>query len=93
MQNRRVERIQESKFSDITNATTELVASNAPISRELIKVSQNLLKSRIISMETWTQGWADPEAANQSLPAALSSDNRRLIRDQILEGCPAVTAI
>lgn len=87
MQNRRVERIQESKFSDIANATTELVASNAPISRELIKVSQNLLKSRVISMETWTQGWADPETANQSLPAALSSDTRRLIRDQILEGC------
>ena len=38
-------------------------------------------------METWTQGWADPEKANQSLPAALSSDTRRLIRDQILEGC------
>ena len=38
-------------------------------------------------METWTQGWADPETANQSLPAALSSDTRRLIRDQILEGC------
>ena len=86
MQNRRAKKIQESKFSDIANAATELVASNVPISRELIKVSQNLLQSRVISMETWTQGWADPETANQSLPAALSSDTRRLVRDQILEG-------
>ena len=87
MQNRRAEKIQESKFSDIANAATELVASNVPISRELIKVSQNLLKSRAISMETWTQAWADNETPNQSLPSALSSDTRRLIRDQILEGC------
>ena len=87
MQNRRAEKIEESKFSDIAIATTELVASNTPISRELIKVSQNLLKSRIISMETWTQGWADHKTANQGLPAALSSDTRRLIRDQILKGC------
>ena len=87
MQNRRTEKIQESKFSDIADTDTELVASNAPISRELVKVSQNLLKSRVISMETWTQDWADPETPNQSLPPALSSDARRLIRDQNLEGC------
>ena len=87
MQNKRAEKFQESKFSDIANAATELVASNAPISRELVKVSQNLLKSRVISMETWTQGWADNETPNQSLPSALSPDTRRLIHDQILEGC------
>ena len=87
MQNRRAEKIEESKFSDIANTATELVVSNTPISRELIKVSQNLLRSRVISMETWTQGWADPETAKQNLPAALSSDTRRLICHQILEGC------
>ena len=87
MYNQRAEKFQETKFSDIANAATELVASNAPISRELVKVSQNLLESRVISMETWKQGWADPETSNQSLPSALSSDTRRLIRDQILEGC------
>ena len=87
MRNRRAEEIQESEFSDIANAATEIVASNTPISSELVKVSQNLLKSRVISTETWTQDWADPETPNQSLPSALSSDTRRLIRDQILKGC------